>query len=124
MRPTLIIRRARELERYSRTGELLVGSHEYRPLVGSESRQFRVSELTFQDGARTRLHVHDSEQVVVVTAGDGIVATLQAEHAISIGDVAIIPADEPHWHGAPSGGTMTQHSILGPHKTSLAATSQ
>ncbi len=97
-----------------------MGSHDYRPMVGTESRQFRVSELTFQDGARTRLHVHDSEQVVVVTAGAGIVATADAEHAISIGDVAVIPADEPHWHGAPRRGTVTQLSILGPHATRLA----
>ena len=113
----MIVRRAQDLERRSRTGELFVGSHEYRPLVGSESRQFRVSELTFQDGARTRLHAHDSEQVIVVMAGDGIVATADAEHAISTGDVALIPADEPHWHGAPAGGTVTQLSILGPHTT-------
>jgi quercetin dioxygenase-like cupin family protein len=116
----VIVRRAHELERRSRTGDLFIGAHEYRPLVGTESRQFRVSELTFADGARTRLHVHDSEQVVVVTAGEGIVATPDAEHALSAGDIAIIPAEEPHWHGAPPRGTVTQISILGgPHTTRL-----
>jgi quercetin dioxygenase-like cupin family protein len=116
----VIIKRARDAERVPRSGPLFVGEHEYRAAVGAESRQFRLGEMTFRDGTRTKLHVHDSEQVILVTAGVGIVATADAEHRIEAGDVAIIPLGEPHWHGSGPGDVVTQWSILGPHKTTLA----
>lgn len=113
----MIIKHARDAERRSRSGDLFVGEHEYRSAVGAESRQFRIAEMIFRDGTRTKLHVHDSEQVILVTAGEGIVATATAEHRIEVGDVAVIPAGEPHWHGSLAEGVVTQWSILGPHKT-------
>ena len=116
----MIIKRARDAARTWRKGELFVGEHEYRSAVGAESRQFRIAEMTFRDGTRTKLHVHDSEQVILVTAGEGIVGTADAEHRIAVGDVAVIPASEPHWHGSSPGDAVTQWSILGPHKTTAA----
>jgi quercetin dioxygenase-like cupin family protein len=116
----VIIKRAREAERAPRSGALFVGEHEYRSAIGAESRQFRLAEMTFRDGTRTKLHVHDSEQAILVTAGAGIVATADAEHRIETGDVALIPAREPHWHGSGPGDVVTQWSILGPHKTTPA----
>jgi len=115
----VIIKHVRQAGRTKRTGDLFVGEHEYQNAVGGESSQFRMSELTFRDGSRTKMHIHDSEQVVLVTAGEGIVATATDEQRIGVGDVALIPAGEPHWHGAPAGGAITQWSILGPHTTRL-----
>ncbi len=116
----MIIKRARDAERRMRSGDLFIGEHEYRSAVGAESRQFRISEMTFRDGTRTKLHVHDSEQVILVTAGQGIVASADAEQRIAAGDVAVIPAGEAHWHGSIRGEAVTQWSILGPHKTTPA----
>ena len=116
----MIIKRVRPAGRVRRSGDLFVGEHEYQNAVGTESAQFRMSELTFRDGAHTKMHVHDSEQIVLVIAGEGIIATAAEEQRIGTGDVVLIPAGEPHWHGAPAGGAITQWSILGPHTTRLA----
>jgi len=41
-----------------------------------------------------------SDQVLVVTAGKGIIATEAAEEVITTGDVVQVSAGEKHWHGA------------------------
>ena len=43
---------------------------------------------------------HDSDQVLFVTAGKGIIATETEKEIIGVGDVVHIPAEERHWHGA------------------------
>ena len=50
------------------------------------------------------MHTHSSDQVLFVTAGQGIIATETEQQVIGVGDVVHIPAEEKHWHGA------TQHS--------------
>jgi len=47
-----------------------------------------------------KFHAHDHEQILIVTAGRGIVATEQEERVVKTGDVVLIPAGEKHWHGA------------------------
>lgn len=74
----------------------------------------RVTAITFVDGARNRWHWHSTEQVLVVTAGNGIVADSNGEYPISVGDVVLIQPNERHWHGAQPGGSMTHLSILLP----------
>src|SRR6266851_2842960 len=103
----MIVKHVRPAGRAKRTGDLFIGEHEYQNAIGGESGQFRMSELTFRDGARTKLHVHDSEQLVLVVDGEGIVATAAKEERIGAGDVVLIPAGEPHWHGARADGAFT-----------------
>lgn len=74
----------------------------------------RVTAISFVDGARNRWHWHSTEQVLVVTDGEGIVADAHGEHLISAGDVVLIQAGERHWHGALPGKSMTHLSILLP----------
>ena len=45
-------------------------------------------------------HVHDFDQVLYVTKGEGIIATEKEEIRITPGDFVVIPAGEKHWHGA------------------------
>ena len=117
----MILKRVSAADRAPRSGELFVGMHEYQRIIGGDaSAQFHVSEMTFRDGTRTRLHVHTSEQLIVVMSGRGIVATADAEREMVVGDIALLPAGEPHWHGVPVGGSVTLWSILGPHVTRLA----
>ena len=80
-------------------------------LVAEEARVLRLGAITFADGARTRTHRHDYDQVVVITAGEGVMATTSEEHAVQAGDVVFVPAGEPHWHGAQAGKSMTHVSI-------------
>jgi len=49
---------------------------------------------------RNKLHRHTHEQILFVTKGRGIVATVYDEHVVEPGDIAFIPAGEMHWHGA------------------------
>lgn len=79
-----------------------------------DAELLRVTAVTFEDGARNRWHRHTTDQVLVVTAGRGIVATEAEELDVGIGDVVFVPAGERHWHGAAPGETFTHLSILTP----------
>jgi 4-carboxymuconolactone decarboxylase len=74
----------------------------------------RVTEVTFLPGARNKWHRHAADQVLIVTAGRGIVATEAEERTIAPGDVVLIPANEKHWHGATADAPMTHYAILTP----------
>ena len=50
---------------------------------------------------------------------DVIVATDDEHHEVSAGDVAFIPVNTKHWHGARKGKNMTHWSILGNGKTTI-----
>lgn len=74
----------------------------------------RANIVTFHDGARNKLHHHGSDQLLVVTAGFGTVATESESIDVEPGDVIHIPAGERHWHGAKPGQTFSHISILTP----------
>jgi len=116
----VIVKRIHPDGRTVRASEMFVGPHDYQSIVGKESAQFRVAELTFRDGARTRLHVHDSEQLIIIVTGAGVCGTVDAEHDMGVGDHALIAAGEAHWHGVRANGEVTLLSVLGPHTTRLA----
>jgi len=79
----------------------------------------RVTAVTFRDGARNRWHRHAADQVLVITAGLGILADDTGEHPVEPCDVVLISAGERHWHGARSGETMTHLSILTPGELTI-----
>ena len=90
-------------------------------VIGDEARDLRLSEHTFQSGARNKLHTHTTDQILIVTAGEGIVATEHEQRDVRAGDIAFIPAGERHWHGAKPGTDMTHLVILGNGKTFIVA---
>ena len=97
------------------------GAVDYQTAVGEgESRDLRLSEVHFKDGAVNRWHVHSCDQILVVTAGEGIVATEHEECEVAAGDLAFVPAGERHWHGARPGKDMTHWSIVSPCTTTIA----
>jgi quercetin dioxygenase-like cupin family protein len=98
---------------------IFVGEVDYQTAVGEESRDLRLSEVHFKDGAVNKPHVHTTDQILVITEGEGIVATDAERHEVSAGDVALIPANTKHWHGARRGRDMTHWSILGNGKTTI-----
>jgi quercetin dioxygenase-like cupin family protein len=71
-----------------------------RQVLLPESKEYNVNVVNFGKGVRNKFHAHDSEQILVVTFGKGIIATETEEKVITVGDVVIIPAGEKHWHGA------------------------
>ncbi len=100
--------RARSAER------IFIGDVDIQAIVGDgASRDLRLVEVHFANGARNRLHTHTTDQILVITAGAGIVATRSERHEAGPGDVALIPAGEEHWHGAAPGHDMTHLAING-----------
>lgn len=101
--------------------DIFIGVAESQTVIGDEARDLRLTEITFHDGARNKLHTHTTDQILIVTAGEGIVATEHEEHAVRAGDIAYIPAGERHWHGAKPGADMTHYAVLGSGKTFIVA---
>ena len=79
---------------------LFTGSNVTRQDLLPESHDFTASIVNFGKGMRNKFHAHDSEQILIVTHGTGIVATESEEKIVSEGNIILIPAGEKHWHGA------------------------
>ncbi|HZP96834.1 MAG TPA: cupin domain-containing protein [Candidatus Limnocylindria bacterium] len=89
--------------------------------VGEDvSRDLRLSEIHFRNGAVNRWHTHTCDQILIVTEGEGIVADEKEQRVVGRGDVAFIPANTRHWHGAKPGKDMTHWSILADGTTTIA----
>lgn len=99
---------------------MFVGEVALQTLVGDDDAMLlRVASVTFVDGARNRWHHHGADQVLIVTAGDGIVASGTEERAVTVGDVILVPAGERHWHGAAPGARFTHFAVLTPGPITL-----
>lgn len=70
------------------------------------SDNYNCSVVNFTNGSTTGWHVHDCDQILLVTSGSGIVATEDEEINIAVGDVVHIKAGEKHWHGAKADTTL------------------
>jgi quercetin dioxygenase-like cupin family protein len=101
--------------------EIFEGRAESQTIIGDEARDLRLTEVTFHDGARNKLHTHTTDQILIVTAGEGIIATEHEQRDLGPGDVAYVPAGERHWHGAKPGREMTHLVVLGAGKTYIVA---
>jgi quercetin dioxygenase-like cupin family protein len=88
--------------------------------------------VTFIDGARTKLHYHETDQVLIGTEGKGIVvlqtgvkmeddttATVKMDevHYLDEGDFVCVPAYKWHWHGAVKGSSFAHYQIKKPGRT-------
>jgi quercetin dioxygenase-like cupin family protein len=101
--------------------EIFSGRVEAFTAVGGEhSSDLRLSEIHFRSGARNRWHMHTTDQILLCTSGDGLVATDAAQADLTPGVVVLIPARTRHWHGAKPGKDMTHWSILGPAETTIS----
>jgi quercetin dioxygenase-like cupin family protein len=60
---------------------------------------FSINIVNFSAGARNKMYIHTSDQVLFVTAGKGIIAIEATEEVITTGDVVHVSAGEKHWHG-------------------------
>ena len=66
----------------------------------SDSKDLRMNIVNFGKGVRNKFHTHDGDQVLIIIAGNGIVATEEEEKVVKVGEVILFPAGEKHWHGA------------------------
>jgi len=89
-----------EVPKESNASPLFTGPDVTRQSLISNSKDLRVGIVNFGKGVRNKFHAHDVDQVLIVTAGKGIVATEKGEKVVTIGEVVLFPAGEKHWHGA------------------------
>lgn len=71
-----------------------------------------IGIVNFNPGSRLNFHTHEFAQVLIFTAGVGIVATEKEEQVCTTGDIAVIPAGENHWHGATVDAPCTHIAIF------------
>jgi quercetin dioxygenase-like cupin family protein len=102
-----------EAPKESIVGPLFTGSVWAQPLA-PEGGDFNCRVVGFGEGVRNKFHAHDYEQVLIVTAGEGIIATEEREVVITPGDVVLIPANEKHWHGATEDSEFSHIYISNP----------
>jgi quercetin dioxygenase-like cupin family protein len=79
---------------------LFTGPDVSRQTLLPDSKEYNVNVVHFGRGVRNKFHAHDCEQVLIITSGNGYIATETEKVAITVGDVVLIAAGEKHWHGA------------------------
>jgi quercetin dioxygenase-like cupin family protein len=80
--------------------------------VGPPGRT-RGSTVTFEPGARTAWHSHPLGQILIITAGAGLVQCWGGPiEEVQPGHVVVFAAGEKHWHGARPDSGVTHISIL------------
>ena len=97
------------------TSAMFTGPVTMQPVVGTESSKlFMIRQVNFSRGVRNKFHTHSEEQILIVTAGKGIVATDKEEITVYPGDIIFIPGGEKHWHGAAPGATFSHLYVMKP----------
>src|SRR5947208_14141760 len=96
------------------SADYFTGNVRIDPLIKTtEPARVGGAVVTFEPGARTAWHTHPPGQMLIVTAGCGLV---QSEGGpvmkIRPGDVVWCPPGEKHWHGATRSTAMTHIAII------------
>jgi 4-carboxymuconolactone decarboxylase len=95
--------------------KLFTGQVTSQAIIGKElSENFAISQVNFGKGVRNKFHRHSLEQILIVTEGEGIVATDKEQVTVKPGDIIFIPAEEKHWHGAAKGKTFAHIYVMSP----------
>jgi quercetin dioxygenase-like cupin family protein len=95
--------------------KLFTGPVTMQPIIGTDlSKNFSIQQVNFSKGARNKLHTHSTEQILIITEGEGIVATDKEEITVRPGDVIFIAAGEKHWHGATKDTTFSHIYVVSP----------
>lgn len=86
-------------------------------LVGENSTDCTVADVTFEPGTRNNWHAHPAGQILVVTAGAGYYQEKgQPAQLLRAGDAVSIAPGIVHWHGATADSIFT-HLAINPNVT-------
>jgi quercetin dioxygenase-like cupin family protein len=66
----------------------------------ADAQDLELFAVFFDAGARTLPHTHSSDQLLYFLEGEGVVGTETERRRYGPGGMAVIPANEWHWHGA------------------------
>jgi 4-carboxymuconolactone decarboxylase len=113
------VMKTRDIEASERDSKLFRGRVTAQTVLDQENSALRASLINFDQGAVNVFHVHEYDQILYVTAGEGIIANEQEEIRIRPGDFVVIPAGEKHWHGATPDSAMSHIAISIRGKTSF-----
>lgn len=70
-----------------------------------------VNEVYFSPASRTFWHTHSGGQILIITAGEGMVRTRDRYAVVRPGDVIVIEPGEEHCHGAQPASFMLHTTI-------------
>jgi 4-carboxymuconolactone decarboxylase len=76
-----------------------------------DSQEVELLAVWFSAGARTKPHIHDVDQVLLVMAGKCAYGDEDGVTIVEAGHVFTIPAKTWHWHGATLDEPMMHISI-------------
>ena len=96
---------------YGPTPTIGVGNIKTQPIV-TDSKDYLINMVHFDKRARNKFHKHTCDQVLIVTAGNGVVATDEGEVTVKAGEIIYVPACEKHWHGATKDSEFSHIYIL------------
>lgn len=105
--------------------ENFIGEVDMKLMEELGSREQKIYYVTFKNGARTKLHYHESEQILIADHGMGFVAfcksiemkdgspVIQEMKIVEMerGDSICIPPSTLHWHGARKNQEFSHISI-------------
>jgi len=91
--------------------DIFMGTDVTKQALLSDSSEYEMSNINFGKGVRCKFHSHDAEQILIVTAGTGTVATELKEIVVKPGGVIFIPKGEKHWHGSDGASEFSHISI-------------
>ena len=91
---------------------VFTGSEVTKQLLTPGSKEFSVVLVNFGKGIRAKLHTHDADQILIVTAGKGLVGTEKEEKMVTAGDVVLFHAGEKHWHGATEDSEFSHIAVV------------
>ena len=111
--------RTSEVPRVPHIAPLFTGPDMTRQALALDSKELRLGIVNFGKGMRNKLHAHDVDQVLIVTAGKGYIVTENERKSLIAGDIVCIPAGEKHWHGATDDSEFSHITVtrMGPHDT-------
>jgi quercetin dioxygenase-like cupin family protein len=98
---SIIFEQGAELPARQGSADNFTGNVKVRMVASGEEGPMGVGRVTFARGGRTHWHTHSGEQVLYFLEGQGR-AQIRGEHEVDTapGDIARIPANAEHWHGA------------------------
>ncbi len=119
----IVMRVDRALSHPVEQPELFQGQVRMQPLYRPD-RDDGESELVavfFDAGARTKPHVHDTDQVLQVVSGSCVVVIEEERREVGPGDFVQVPRGAWHWHGSSGAGPACHISIKLPGRTDWGA---
>jgi quercetin dioxygenase-like cupin family protein len=91
--------------------ETFTGGSVWRDALMSGSDGVTLGQVLFSPGARTHWHTHEDGQVLIMVAGEGIVADSDGAVRVRTGDIVWTPGGVRHWHGAAAGNFLIHTTI-------------